>query len=204
MRRSLETLEPLVTTRTDTLRESTCAAHARIEAALPLMNPSLTRETYLGLLEGFFGFHAPLESGLLGVVLAHDPVFAADDRRKMPLLLADLHALGRTSAELSALPLCTDLPCVTSPSQALGALYVLEGATLGAQIIVRHVRETLALGPTTGAAFFSGYGKRTGSMWKRFCSHVNASPLLDTEVVVGAAVETFEKLLAWFAQPPAR
>ncbi|MDB4946989.1 MAG: bphO [Labilithrix sp.] len=192
------------TTRMDRLRASTQAAHARIEAALPLMSPSLTRETYLGLLEGFFGFHAPIEPALLSLVFANDAVFAEDDRRKVPLLLADLCALGRTAAEVAALPRCADLPCVTSLSQALGVLYVLEGATLGGRIIVRHLHERLALGPTTGAAFFGGYGDRTGSMWKRFCLHVDASLLVDTEEAVSAAVETFDKLLVWVAAPPAR
>ena len=193
-----------LTTRMDRLRASTQAQHARIEASLPLMSPSLTRETYLSLLEGFFGFHEPLEPALLSTVLANDAVFAEDDRRKVPLLLADFCALGKTAADVEALPRCADLPCVTSPSRALGVLYVLEGATLGGRFIVRHLRETLALGPTTGAAFFGGYGDRTGSMWKRFCIHVDTSLLLDSEEAVSAAVETFEKLLVWLAATSAR
>lgn len=192
------------TTRMDQLRASTQAAHARIEASLPLMSPSLTRETYLSLLEGFYGFHAPLEPALLSTVLANDPVFAEDDRRKVPLLLADFSALGKSAADVVALPQCADLPCVTSPSRALGVLYVLEGATLGGRIIVRHLRETLALGPTSGAAFFDGYGDQTASMWKRLCIHVDASMFLDTGEAVSAAVETFEKLLVWLAETSAR
>ncbi len=56
-------------------------------------------------------------------------------------------------------------PSLGGVAAGLGALYVVEGATLGGRVIARHLARSLALGPADGAAFFAGYGDRTGAMW---------------------------------------
>ena len=83
-------------------------------------------------------------------------------------------------------------------------LYVFEGATLGGQIIGRHLRDGLRIDRGNGAAFFGGYGDETGAMWMRFSRHVDTSSIIDTEAAVGAAVETFEKLQVWLDAALAR
>jgi heme oxygenase len=45
---------------------------------------------------------------------------------------------------------------------------VLEGSSLGAQVISRHYRETLGLSPDHGLRYFTGYGEETGSRWRSF------------------------------------
>ena len=177
------------------LREATRVVHARIEASLPLLAPALTLATYTRVIEAFHGFYAPMEPRLAGS-FAH--------RAKVPMLLADLCALGKTAAEVAALPRCAELPRVTCASHAIGVLYVFEGATLGGQIIGRHLRDGLHLHSGNGAAFFGGYGDETGAMWRRFSHHVDTSPILDTETAVGAAVETFETLQVWLDAALAR
>ncbi|GAC1394817.1 MAG: biliverdin-producing heme oxygenase [Polyangiales bacterium] len=186
------------------LREATRVAHDRIEKSLPLLDPSLTTATYLRVLQAFHGFYAPLEPRLSRAVAGSGLPFTLEDRTKVPLLSADLGALGMTAADVEALPRCADLPRVSSASQALGVLYVVEGATLGGRIILRHLRGALELDAARGAAFFAGYGERTGEMWTRFSRHVDESPSIDTERVVGAAVETFDKLRSWIDTTLAR
>lgn len=51
---------------------------------------------------------------------------------------------------------------------ALGCMYVLEGSTLGSQILSRSFRERFDIGRHNGGAYFHGYGELTGKMWKRF------------------------------------
>jgi heme oxygenase len=109
----------------------------------------------------------------------------------------DLQLLGRTSTQVEALPRCAELPLQLTPSHALGILYVLEGATLGGQVIGRNLSAVLKLGATNGAAFFAGYGDETRAMWKRFSEHVDRSAALDSETVIASAVDTFEKLRSW-------
>jgi heme oxygenase len=179
------------------LREATRHAHARIEGALPLLDPKLTRVKYRRVLEAFFGFYVVLEPHVLVAAGTHAADIELGQRGKVSLLHLDLRALGRTSVEIEALQRCGELPATVTPSQALGVLYVLEGATLGGQVIARNLGAALGLGATNGAAFFAGYGEETRAMWKQFSEHVDRSAGLDSQVVVASAIDTFEKLRIW-------
>lgn len=175
------------------LRERTRGVHKRLEHALPLTEPDLTVAAYRVIVEAFYGFYAPLEVHLAAVVGL--PIHG---RTKVWRLRADLRALGASESRVEALPRCASLPDVTTLARALGCLYVLEGATLGGRVIVRALGPHLDIGPATGAAFFEGYGAETGSMWRSFLAHVNASrgPLEET---LAAAVDTFSTFERWLA-----
>jgi heme oxygenase len=104
-------------------------------------------------------------------------------------------------AELAAgapanLPLCGDLPDVSHVSSAFGCLYVIEGSTLGGQIISRHLRARLNVTPQAGGLFFHGYGEETGAMWKAFCSTLGAHALTleNQDPIIDAALATFRSL----------
>jgi heme oxygenase len=77
---------------------------------------------------------------------------------------------------------------------------VVEGSTLGGQVISRQ----LAKANITLRSYFSGYGERTGPLWKAFCQLLSqeATPDSQTEIVQSASL-TFQKLNAWLNQPPA-
>jgi len=60
-----------------------------------------------------------------------------ESRRKLPLLSQDLVALGASAEELDRLPRCQGLPACDEPAAAMGYLYVMEGATLGGQMLLR-------------------------------------------------------------------
>ena len=179
------------------LRDATRLAHASIEGSLPLMDPALTRDRYVRIVEAFYGFYAPLEPRIAHAAAVHGALLAVDSRAKAPLLVLDLLALGETTDDIDALPRCTALPHVGSASRALGALYVLEGATLGGQIIRRRLGDRLDLEGGNGAAFFVSYGEATGAMWKRFTTYVDGYASLDLGAAIGAAIDTFEALERW-------
>ncbi len=173
-----------------TLRAETRAEHDAIEAVITLDGVSL--DDYCSLLKRFTGFYGPLERALESVgdwgVVGID----FDRRRKLPRLQADLAILGTPHGE--------DCPFVPQPanwSEALGVLYVLEGASLGGRVISRLLERTLALSAESGAAFFSGYGAATGAMWTSFCDALaRYSPGPDPRIV-GSAVTTFRALRHW-------
>lgn len=178
------------------LKAETRADHDAIEAALNLAGGSLTRDRYRRVLRRFHGFYRPLEAGIwaLGGWTARglDP----PERAKTPLLEADLRALGE--GDPGRLPVCTDLPPHGTAAQAFGCLYVLEGATLGGQVISRHVREALGVTPEAGGRFFHGYGDRTGAMWQAFRAALVAFAARETEdEIVAAAAATFRTLHRW-------
>ena len=114
------------------------------------------------------------------------------EREKTPLLAADLAFFARDLAEL---PRCSELPSAATPAQVAGVMYVLEGSTLGGQLLSRHFERLLSVRPGAGGAFFAGYGARTGSMWRGFCERAER----DGDVVesVGPALQTFDILHGW-------
>ena len=119
-----------------------------------------------------------------------------ETRRKLPLLRADLDALGRAADTLA---FCDALPPLRTPAQAVGYLYVLAGATLGGQVIGRHVRRTLGLTPDSGARFSHGNGARTAEMWRAFRAALAgfAANPATADAVVESANETFRSLRHW-------
>lgn len=157
------------------LREETRDLHERIESRLDLTAHFASPFHYRRLLERFYGFYAPLEERLAEAQLqAAWDMLAIDsrDRRKAASLKSDLQFLGVPEEDLTALPRCPaeHLPVLDSTAALTGCAYVVEGATLGGQIIGRLLEQALGLHPgEPGARFFHGYGAKNGAMWQQFC-----------------------------------
>jgi heme oxygenase (biliverdin-IX-beta and delta-forming) len=179
------------------LRAATAEAHKLLERRLPLASPELSQASYTNTLCAYYGFYLPLERRLHPIA----QVIAGLDwprRRKADLLALDLVRLGLDRQAIESVPDCRRLPAVTGGGDVLGCLYVLEGATLGGQILRKLVRERLGLGPASGAAFLGAYGASTGTMWRHFisCLGMAEEPALRRQVVA-AAVATFSSLQSW-------
>ena len=80
----------------------------------------------------------------------------------------------------------------------LGAMYVMEGSTLGGQFIARHVEHVLHLKKGLGNSYFVGHGDLTGSMWKSFCDLLaNKVSDEDTGAVIQGARNMFVTFGEW-------
>lgn len=179
------------------LRLETRAEHDAIECTLGLMAPALSEAEYRRCLTKFYGFYRPVERELVACLQgsAWDGVMTG--RRKVDLLRHDLQCLGVTDPD--ATPVCTALPALPTAAAAFGCLYVFEGATLGGQIISRHVASRLGYGAQHGAAFFHGYGSETSVMWRTFGHSLTAfaAESKTDDEIVAAAVSTFRALRFW-------
>ncbi len=184
------------------LKEATKPAHLRLETTVDLLNSALDLESYQNLLRKFYGFYAPVEPQLLRVIKQQSIDFDYEDRLKVPLLKRDLQNLTGENFDFEIINLCRDSPALKTFAQTLGCLYVLEGATLGGQIISRHLRQNLNLTAENGAAFFNSYGERVGQMWKAFGAMANeqAEKLNSDEEIIASAQETFTKFEKWFTR----
>ncbi|MBX8522325.1 biliverdin-producing heme oxygenase [Pseudomonas cichorii] len=182
----------------DALRSETNQLHVGLEKRLPFFSPVLNSAYYLRLIKAYHGFYRPLESALLasGLVPAE---LAVPERVKTPALLQDLRALGMTDQAMDSLAQCRHLPVIDSPGACLGVLYVLEGATLGGQILRREIHKRLGLDEYTGAAFLNVYGSATGMHWKAFLAFMDSVPAdaATTEAAVLAAQSTFACFEHW-------
>ncbi|MVN86621.1 heme oxygenase [Deinococcus sp. HMF7620] len=165
------------------LKVATAPHHQAVEALMPVMQADLTRQGYAQVLRSLHSVVQPLESALLALPLPL--AFELPRRVKAPQLARDLAALGLTAAPGASLT----LPGVP---EGLGALYVLEGATLGGQIIGRHLRAR-GITPDSGGAYFSGYGPQTGPMWRAFGAAMNSEVAPEDEArVLAGARQTFD------------
>ena len=157
--------------------------------------------SYRRLLEKFYGFYAPLEQHLLRVAGLEKAVPDLASRMKAHLLREDLKDLG---GDALILPLCQSLPPLENVAEALGCLYVLEGATLGGQILSRHAKNALGITPLYAGRFFSSYGGQVGSMWKRFSQSADACCELhpqERSAIVKSATDSFSALSIWMQVP---
>lgn len=182
------------------LKESTREQHVNLEGVVDVMNKMLTREDYQKLIEKFYRFYSAVEPLVAANDLANSGIDLAE-RTKRGLLEADLEVLG-TFEDVKALPALTDVPLLDTAAKAFGAMYVMEGATLGGQVITRHLNQHLGLTPENGGSFFNSYGHRVGPMWKDFGAAVTAfseKTGADDEIV-DAAKETFDSFARCFAE----
>ncbi|WP_294334003.1 biliverdin-producing heme oxygenase [uncultured Chryseobacterium sp.] len=92
-----------------------------------------------------------------------------ENRKKLALIEKDLSGLSLEPESVSH-----DLE-FTGENEALGALYVIEGSTLGGNVIARQLSKTEGFDGVT-FNFFGCYRENTGPMWKSF------KEVLDAEV----------------------
>ncbi len=179
------------------LRAETRSEHDAIEDTLNLTGEDITLADYRYRLEQFYGFYRPMENRMRSVDDWLAPWLDAKERRKTSLLKEDLHLLGCSSPD--SLSMCMDLPLLKDPAAYFGCLYVLEGATLGGQVISRHIHKKLGLTAATGGRFFEGYGSRTGFMWQQFRAAIGqfASSKDLQDSAIAAARSTFDRLNQW-------
>ena len=187
------------------LRDQTRCQHERVERSVNFPDRLQTIAGYRDLLARFYGYYAPLEHDLRRVIPAGLPDLDFQARAKAPLLARDLLAFGCNPETLASLPACSMLPPVSNVHQALGCMYVLEGATLGGQQMRRLVQQRFGLDRESGCAFFTSYGDRVGGMWKNFCELLTAYASRDVgmeDLIISAAAETFGTFENWIEGAP--
>ncbi len=172
------------------LRDATRPLHRALEAALPLGRGCVDRDSYRDHLRFLLSFHEPVERHLQANV-------------ELAEALPDLHARLKTSLlrdDLGAAAECPRPPRVPSPRtlpQGLGVLYVLEGATLGARILLpRLCRAGVVPGPI-GCRYLQGGHPNSTAGWQHLCHVLEELPRGESEEAVAWAKLTFRSLLAW-------
>jgi heme oxygenase len=175
------------------LRTETLSLHRQIESVIK--TPGTIAELR-GALARFYGFVAPWEEKIaIGIAPLRE---ALGNRDKTHLLISDLKNLGMSEVEIRALPLCSHLPSVATLSAAMGSMYVLEGSTLGGQLLTRHVESTLGLKDLRGYSYYASYGRDVGVMWRGFKDLLTRLPGESADEVLRSAQRTFGALCDWF------
>jgi heme oxygenase (biliverdin-IX-beta and delta-forming) len=180
------------------LKQATRPQHEALEAnhySVAMMSGTLTPSEYQAMLSRFYGFYAPIEAQFSALAAMLPAELNLEQRRKLHWLHADLQQLNE---DPTTIPACHLLTPFTTPEQALGCLYVLEGSTLGGQIISRKLHTTLGYTPEHGARFFASYGEQVGMMWKTFMGILeHAGTSGDSDAIITSAMHTFASFQQW-------
>jgi heme oxygenase (biliverdin-IX-beta and delta-forming) len=175
------------------LRRETLLDHNAVEQSVPLMYDELDRDTYVSCLLKLHGIIAAWEERAAPNAPAWIQELLAA-RRRGHLLMLDLTWFG-VDPSGEARP---TLPEIKDTASLLGAMYVMEGSTLGGQLIARHVERVLGLTAGQGNAYFRGHDERTGQLWKEVCDALRTKvPDSETDTVIAAAKAMFGVFGGW-------
>lgn len=179
------------------LKEKTKTAHIELEKVLAQKIKSIRNiEDYLEILAYFYRFFNPLEKAIFSQLKGTLPDVA--QRRKTEWILEDLDYFRPSRPAISPY---LNTPDINNNIQAIGALYVIEGSTLGGEVICRMVSQRLGVYPEPGFKFFSGYGEDTAQMWEDFKNFINSkswTPEEEDEIIntAGYTFGSFKQVLA--------
>ena len=174
------------------LRHATREAHLRLETDLAIVDRIGERREVTLVLARFYGFFGPLEDGIARVL----GTASMEGRRRLGDLAADLRTLGLGDAELARLPGCEEAGRFGDEGEALGALYVAEGARLGGRVIGRALSGS-DWAPAEGLRFWSD-DPRTGALWLSYLERLEEVRTAASEMsIVRGARATFVRLHGW-------
>lgn len=176
------------------LKENTKENHQNVEKVLVGELKSLSNlEQYGILLLKLHNFYQSLEK----------QVHALIDENVLPDIKSRIHVSKLKSDLLNLGHVVEDTPNpfsekINGISYALGILYVMEGSTLGGQIISSMLKKKLPESDENVLSYFNSYGENTPIMWNSFRNHIENAPIaIDENQMTQGAKDTFENLRVW-------
>ena len=184
------------------LREATAQIHERLHGHAGLgaaATGAMARDDYRLLLARLWGFHKAFEEALDEAARSLALDIAMADRARAPMLEADLTTLGLDARQIAQLPRCDYIFRPADAPAFMGALYVVEGSTLGGVHIARALSGLFDGPEGEGRKFFLGYGERHSLMWRGFLARLDAfagDEFCEAAAIEGA-VRTFADFEIW-------
>jgi len=185
------------------LRSETSELHREIEARLGFPDSIRDLAAYRSCLVSYYRLYSPIESCLAAFPDWDGNGIGLRERLQGPRLLRDLEALDVAAASCKAAG-GEWVPLVPDFAHALGVFYVLEGSTLGAQYILRRLREALGNQIDGADAFFRGHGAASGTMWntaKRAIDSYGEKHPESCDSVIQGACSMFGAVGRWMTRP---
>ena len=172
------------------LRRRTASLHQRVEDRVDILSPTLTPQRYVRILQAFQAFFEPCEE-LLDSRCPAEYHELWQGRRRAHRLRDDLAVLGAAPDPFLAESVA--LPDLDDPGRWLGALYVMEGSTLGGQVISRELEKKFGWSQGRGYSFFLGHAGRTREAWKQVTETLQSAADKNNQILEGAR-QTFVQL----------
>jgi heme oxygenase (biliverdin-IX-beta and delta-forming) len=164
------------------LRRATGPQHERLDSALRIIERLSSSPEREALIEAYGRLHR------------------SADRAIRPWLV-ETGGLDYTRRRTAADGASPPFPPIASEPEALGAMYVLEGATLGGRVIRR---ELAARGVSlAGLEFLDPYGEEAGERWRSFVAVLESRGAADPDGVERGAIAAFSFAEACLAEEEA-
>jgi heme oxygenase len=165
------------------LKQNTAEYHDAAEKLFnseKIFNKTFTLEDYKKIIHTNYLMLLHSEDKIFGSLSdKYSEKLQLNNRKKLALIEKDIESLSLENQAASH-----DLQ-LDNEHEALGAMYVIEGSTLGGNVIAKQLSKTEGFDNVT-FNFFGCYQENTGPMWKNF------KEVLDTEV----KEENFKEVLS--------
>jgi heme oxygenase len=177
------------------LKAATKDHHDELESLMfvnEIMNKTLTLQQYKTLLATNYIVHSTIEPELHAALDQQTKTrLCIGNRNKVDALAQDVKDMGLDKAELDAVDISFPTPAQQSNAAALGAMYVLEGATLGGHVINKKLKANPAF-ENLELHYYGVYGKELMPNWLAFVDILNTSvPEADYDLAKESAVKMF-------------
>lgn len=147
------------------LKEQTKTLHDKVEEKLQsqkIMDKSYTLQDYHRLLKSNYHFLLEFEDAVFAHISAETTEqIHARERKKLPVIEKDLAAFQDLQS------FSNKNISIKNEAEALGILYVMEGSTLGGNIIAKNLAKNPSF-KDISYNYFGFYGEKTGFFWKNF------------------------------------
>jgi heme oxygenase len=192
------------------VRQATAAVHERLHhhaGFAAAASGTISLSDYRMLLQRLWGFHHVFEAVLQDMDASHlSKSIDLNKRARAPLLELDLAAVGLDRASIEKLPTCEWLIKPKNEAEFMGALYVVEGSTLGGVHIARALKSLFVSDSGEGRRFFLGYGEEHGTLWRGFLSELEVTAQTEkneADILHGAntTFQDFEKWMSDWKEP---
>ncbi|WP_027376809.1 biliverdin-producing heme oxygenase [Kaistella palustris] len=156
------------------LKENTKHLHDQVEEKFQsarIFDGTFTFKDYQHLLASNYRLLLNFEKEVFGNISADNrDLLHIEKRSKLPLIESELEA-----AEVQKSRLC-ETQSIKNEAEAFGFLYVMEGSTLGGNVIAKQLSKHADF-KDISFEYFRCYGENTGFFWKNF------KRVLDEEIV---------------------
>lgn len=176
-----------------TIKVQTKTHHQNVEKVLVAEFKALKNlEEYATLLKRLYQFYYPLENELQKLIKKSD-IPDIKKRQHHFRLLQDINVIDNS---FDKIPTKKNIE-IKNLSYAFGVLYVIEGSTLGGQIITKMLVKQLQTNQNVTSYFYS-YGNETQDMWSSYKKSVLAlENKIDSQEMINGAKDTFDSLREW-------
>lgn len=187
------------------LRDETRVQHIAIEnnaLMKKVFAADVAMNDYVVLLKQYYRFVRPLEKRAFACTEWNDRTWSFPPRPHADLLEDDLRALDHPIPVLTG-EVDLFLPLIKTFAEALGCVYVLEGAAHGSAFLSRRLQESLKLTPEQGLSYYNRYGNKLGAFWHEFRGVMDevSSDEQKADQIIESARQTFEQLDGWLKRP---